>query len=356
MREVHPLEDLQLILWEFQCGCFAEALRSLPFGVEAPRMNLAKTSPILQALYRLVVPGWPLTLWMAFRASNDIDVPKFLDILQDPVHRDVVQNDKNDIFVSWETWTDYAVEIDLSTWLQIRNTAWKRGQRAFDYIVRVTAACLIFSPAPDSLVFSETVLHYLGISEFPFNTIALIVSRDYKPKSNSAQFASKEFWTRRNLENWIATCRLDFCHAVWQTSKVNVLERLTVINDTLIWTPMSQNLLFYIYCLTSKTVSGRSDESKKLELAESDSPNSHTISRDVYKAISSHIGDLAVNLVLMMQKPESRERLLASRGKQAQGLLDLMQDVSTFYSIPIVALTGERCSYLILTPSQSLGR
>ncbi|KAJ7041068.1 hypothetical protein C8F04DRAFT_188278 [Mycena alexandri] len=369
MREVYPLEDLQLILWEYQCGCFAEVLRSLPFGVEAPRMNLAKTSPILQALYRLVVPGWPLTLWMAFRASNDIDVPKFLDILQDPVHRDVILNDED--FFYGEIWADYAVEIDLSTWLQIRNTAWKGGQRAFDYNVRVAAACLIFSPAPDSLVFSETVLRRLGISEFPFDTIALIVSRDYKPKSNSAQFASKEFWTSQNLENWIATRRLDFCHAVWQTSNLSVLERLTVINDTLTWTPMPQkNLLFYIYRhgLRSKTVSSSSEESNKFleflsnqtkepddipflagyssnfdtmfmmlkELAESDSPNGHTISRDVSKAISSDICDITAILVFIMQGAESRERLLASRGKQAQGLLDLMQDLLDLDSFSVV--------------------
>ncbi|KAJ7768222.1 hypothetical protein B0H16DRAFT_310448 [Mycena metata] len=247
VREVYPLEDLQLIMWEYQCGCFAEALRSLPLGVQAPRVNLAKTSSILQAFYRLVVPTWPVALWMAFRASNDIDVPIFLDILQDPVHQDLVFNHEDDDFAHWENWADYAVEIDLRTWLQIRNTVCKRARRAFPYDVRVTAACLIFSPSPES-VFSQPVLEKLGISDYPFD----IISKDYKPNSDHAQFASKEFWT--SLENWIRTRQLDFCHAVWQTSNLGVLERLSVISNTLAsWAPQ-KDLLFYVYCLTARNI------------------------------------------------------------------------------------------------------
>ncbi|KAJ7779272.1 hypothetical protein B0H16DRAFT_810065 [Mycena metata] len=241
MREVYPLEDLQLIPWECPCECFAELLRSLLLGAQAPRVNLPKTSPIFRALYRLVAPTWPLTLWMAFRASNNIHIPKFLDILQDPVHRDVILNDsdEHDPFLHWETWADYAVEIDLTTWLQIRNTVCKRARCAFHRDVRVAAACLIFSPSPES-AFSQLVLEKLGISVYPFDIVTLVVSKHYEPRSNYAQFASKEFWTSQNLENWIETRRLDFCHAVWQTSHLGVLERLSIILNTLqnqAWAP-----------------------------------------------------------------------------------------------------------------------
>ncbi|KAJ7768227.1 hypothetical protein B0H16DRAFT_310612 [Mycena metata] len=276
MREVYPLEDLQWIPWEHHCGCFTRqvqflyriplftpldrALRSLPLG--APRVNLAKTSPIPRALYRLVVPTWPLTLWMAFRASNDINVPKFLNILQDSVHRDVILNDSDDyVSASWEIWTDYAVEMDLRIWAQIRNMVCKRPRRAFHRDARVAVACLIFSPSPES-VFSRPVLQELGISDYPFDTVTLVVSKHYEPRSNSAQFASKEFWTNQNLENWIETRHLDFCHAVWQTSYLGVSERLSIILKTLkdqIWAPQ-KNLLFHIYCLTSRTVSNSSSD------------------------------------------------------------------------------------------------
>jgi hypothetical protein len=93
---------------------------------EAP---LRKDSPVLHALYELAVPLWPLIHWVTFRAAaNDRTdlLPSFLGILRGPDKDLFAWDNEDDLglyleFLLPQDWIGYMVEIDLGTWMQIRD-------------------------------------------------------------------------------------------------------------------------------------------------------------------------------------------------------------------------------------------
>ncbi|KAJ7767657.1 kinase-like domain-containing protein [Mycena metata] len=372
LQAVYSREDLLSIPWDYNCDCLAICLAVMHPKAHIP---LGGDSPIVHALYKIVVTPWPLILWMAFRASNGVDVPTFLNTLRDQSCEDIIQLQNWDdedssldvLLVGAESqtriypqeWMQYALEIDLRSWMEIRNTTRTTHHRGFhpDIQICIAAACVIFSSPPGTRAFSQTVLNHLRIPNFPFNTITLVIDKDYKPSSNPPLFASKEFWTRPRLESWIATRRLDFCNVVWQTNNLSNLERLEFISQALTAPCLLQRLNIYTCSLMIQLDAARDSfrnitngfadriqdngippfgsYASKFEailavlkmVAKNHSSNHRAISIDVHKVMSNDICDIMAQLVFILQGAESRKRFLESRNTEAQELLNFLQDL-----------------------------
>ncbi|KAJ7130869.1 hypothetical protein C8R46DRAFT_661478 [Mycena filopes] len=247
LRAVYSTEHMLSIAWDYDCSCLTKCLNII--HPMLPPTPLTTDSPVLPALYRIIIPPWPLILWMAFRASNDVLLPKFLEIIRDPIHQDVVGWDSDDLFLSGvydgeeypHNWIPYLVEIELTDWLQIRDIAGK--DHHFDdwnpdhSAICIVAALIIFSPS-NTLNASDALplrLRTAMPKGYPLHSIARVINKDYESTTDPANFASKpkEFWTGPNLESWVATRRLELCHVAWVQSSRSVLERLEFIHEGL---------------------------------------------------------------------------------------------------------------------------
>ncbi|KAJ7842794.1 hypothetical protein B0H14DRAFT_2779851, partial [Mycena olivaceomarginata] len=141
MLEVYTLEDLRLLPWRPKCGCFYRALTTIVHAGEnwATAIHPGRDSAAIRVLFELVVSPWPLMLWVAFRTvvhGRTGILWRFLRILRGP-NRDLFTWDDIDAAVLYQAlvkdselgllpraWHRYMVEIDLRTWLQIRDITW----------------------------------------------------------------------------------------------------------------------------------------------------------------------------------------------------------------------------------------
>jgi hypothetical protein len=64
-------------------------------------------------------------------------------------------------------------------------------------------------------------------------------------------------------------------------------------------------------------------------VSQQDPSSNHTISKEVYEHMNHDISVVVARLVLLLRDPNSYKWFLASGEAEAQGLLDLLQDVST---------------------------
>lgn len=79
------------------------------------------------------------------------------------------------------------------------------------------------------------------------------------------------------------------------------------------------------------------------------------ISLAVYEHMNRDISVVVARLILVLRDEESYKQLLAYRGKDAQRLLDLLQDVSFVFSRIRASADRASTSFWILTPFRSLG-
>jgi hypothetical protein len=195
-------------------------------------IHLERDSAVLRVPFELVVPPWPLILWVVFRmaAKERIDLLQaFLDILHGPDH-DLFTWDRDDNLdlcqalerenrfgLYPQDWNRYMVEIDFTTWRQIGNMTWtvrRPRLQPDDLRIRLAAVSLVFSSTmgvPCSIPRSIQVPLCISLDLFPFDTIARVANKNYKQQST-------ELSAIQNLNNWLSVCSENLCHSIWHTS------------------------------------------------------------------------------------------------------------------------------------------
>jgi hypothetical protein len=195
-----------------------------------------KTYPAVhRVLFRLVVPVWPLLLWVLFRTmvENPTDpLRRFLSLLYS--NRDLFVWDADDhmeLQIFWNDshlgpyWDRYMADVDFKTWTGIRQVTQTSARLRFgpdDLRIRLGVACILFSNA---LKGPQSILVPLNITfdRFPFTSLARVVSTAYERRPSPKNFNSKEFWTKPNLPNWIIARAQDLCHDIWHAPHISPL-------------------------------------------------------------------------------------------------------------------------------------
>jgi hypothetical protein len=183
-------------------------------------------------------------LWVAFRTvvqGRTGILRRFLKILRGP-NRDLFTWDDIDAAVLYQAlvkdselgllpraWHRYMVEIDLRTWLQIRDMTWtvcRPRSQSENLLIRLAAASLLLS---STLNVPEIILapFDLSLDNFRFGSITHAIHKDYTTKSSVTDFNSTEFWAAPNLRNWLSIRIQDQCLNIWNTHfPMSVLQRL----------------------------------------------------------------------------------------------------------------------------------
>ncbi|KAJ7041007.1 kinase-like domain-containing protein [Mycena alexandri] len=395
MRQVYELDHLRLIPWSYECSCWESCLAAAGES-SRPSFKLGKESPILLALYELVVPPWPLVYWVAFRTLvPDGTVHAFLDILH-TADQDLLEwddDDSSDIFVALQEpgepsypqrWTRYMVEIDLQTWLRIRRATWTEDRVRHGFGVEVDIAHRLI--AVTLSYFTETDLENLhgsledilsplrlgGIDlAWELSNIVPAIVDDGERSATIVDFESKEFWANPNLVNWQSICQKNLVQTIWNTPTINILSRVRYIGFvTGRGGAMFENLAMYTYCLImqqqqledgrctsmlkqfwefSSAVMDRPafarcsfecdtvfDFLKQLVDHETYSRASHTISLSVHEKMNRDIPGITAALVTELQAPEGSKQFLKARETVAQSSLDFLQDLLDLDAFPVV--------------------
>ncbi|KAJ7040994.1 hypothetical protein C8F04DRAFT_1031883 [Mycena alexandri] len=381
MRQVYELDHLRLIPWNQECNCWESCMAAARGSTRRRQVDLDRDSPNLHVLYELVVPPWPLVCWVAFRTLvPDGTVQAFLDILR-TADRDLLEWDNDDnsyIFTAlqeagepWpypQQWTRYMVEIDLQTWLQIRTMTWTADrvrspyEGGADMGIRLIALTLKHTSTSNGFtnicLSLEDILIPLDIDlESEFDQLLPAVT-DSEKQSIRADFASKEFWARQNLENWLSACEKNLVQAVWNTPNMSVLSRLRYMAFVLeTGGPVFENLTMYTYCLIVQQHKGQHSRSvlkqfwESVMAAQNDDQfarccsecdtilqflrqsvkaypqSAHRIALSVYEKMNRDIPRITAALVVYLQEPVSSDGFLTARETVAQGGLNLLQDL-----------------------------
>ncbi|KAJ7093746.1 kinase-like domain-containing protein [Mycena epipterygia] len=392
MLQVYSLDDLRSIHWHVECDCLDSFLTAIALSGQcrAPERPPGKNSAVFWVLYELVVPLWPLLLWVAFRTMvNDrTDVLQtFLDSLNtSSLDQDLFTWDDQDesalllavkntaLHGSYpQDWNQYMVEIDLETWSQIRQMTNRPNDipsARQDLMGRIAALFIRWPSSP--IAFFQNVVAPLDISfdHSLFAFMARTVDENYKERSTPADFESEEFWTTQNLEDWLLARSEVLCRAAWQVSS-STLERVQIMD--LVLNTLPQNLTMYAFSLVlQRPESDRALLDEFLELGYNweadfnstpqfqlesltsyylnieillglveqsvveDPSINHTIATDVYEHMNRDIYVVVARLVLLLRDPPSYKLFLASQGTEAQCLLDLLQDLLDLDSFSVV--------------------
>lgn len=222
---------------------FASQLAAHSGEFRAREMHLERDSAALRVLLELIVPSWPLILWVVFRTADTGRTQQaFLDILRGLNHNlfswdstnqsyhlsRVLLNDTQ-IGLYPKNWVRYMVEIDSKTWAEIREVTSTDGQLRLDpddLPIRLTAASLLFSTTMSP---PQNILAPLQVTldHFPFTVMADIVNEKRLEFPFSRDVDSKEFWAPSNLERWLLWKGASLCRSVWKsTSQMTTLERI----------------------------------------------------------------------------------------------------------------------------------
>jgi hypothetical protein len=224
----------------------------------APR-RLEKDSAALRVLYELVVSPWPLLLWVNFRtAANDRTdhLQGFLDILRGPDDNLFARDEDDDsdlyrILVKADgrlglypsDWSQFMVEIDLRTWLQISNMTWivsRPRHGSYENIkIRLVDG---YSPTPISAdnILAPLDIHFV-VNNFPITSMARVA---YYGERTALESRSGDFWSSMNLETWLSTRSRNICYAVWHNSAlVSVVDRIKCMHLVLNALPQVSSFL-----------------------------------------------------------------------------------------------------------------
>jgi hypothetical protein len=228
--------------------CFPRHLVALAAGPSrATRAPPERDSGALRVLFELIVPPWPLILWVVFRSvvnNRTEPLQTFLDLLCG-TDQDIFTWDNADVFLLYRNllkdgqlgiyprdWNRYMVDIDFRTWLQIRKmtrTVPDRPRRGPDDLkIRLAAASLIFSPE-----ICASTLHnilaplHLSLDCHPFVTISQVANPNYKEQTTLGNLDSEEFWVGTNLRNQLSVRSQNLSHTLWCTPlRMSILERV----------------------------------------------------------------------------------------------------------------------------------
>ncbi|KAJ7883532.1 kinase-like domain-containing protein [Mycena olivaceomarginata] len=356
MLEIYPRDDLRSLPWHYKCNCLHSQLMATAdtyLGRGVPETPPGRNSPVFHVLYELVVPAWPLFLWVVYRTgANDRAeyLTTFMDILhgpdQDLFTWDEVDDsnfleflgalaNKHQLTLYPQDWIKFMVEIPLKTWLQINNMT-RINSRAFGWNIdtpcRVTAVLLKYLPMPMT---REKVLTTLGIEledyGIPFDTMARAVYRDHENWSALANFNLEQFWTSASLKDWLSACDEALCHGVWHTP-IPLLERVQLMSQANNILPCQLERLGPSFAGCLGALQNYRDDVQILvrEVKKSIEENSsakHTISKNVHEHMGCDLSVIVARLVLFLRNQESYKEVLSSRGTPAQRLLDLLQDL-----------------------------
>ncbi|KAJ7883497.1 kinase-like domain-containing protein [Mycena olivaceomarginata] len=336
------------------------------YGV--PGTPLGRNSPVFYMLYELVVPPWPLLLWVAYRtaANNRSErLTTFVEMIRGP------GPDDQDL-ITWGEKDDSCLSRILSRaedrgglypwdWSEYMNRPCIRSDYNYDLKTRATAVLLQYSSIP---IAGKNILATLGINDTAFDTMARAIDGDYQNRLTVANFDSEEFWAGESLKNWLSTCDETLCHGLWHTP-IPLLERVRLMDHVLNILPC--NLATYTYSLMRQPASygfsgtdairqlgGFSlgdlkalqnypqdvqiliDAVKKLIEENPSIATNQTISTHVHENIKRDVPILVARLVLYLNDPVSYKELLSSCGRDAQQLLDLLQDLLDLNSFSVV--------------------
>ncbi|KAF7333365.1 Protein kinase domain-containing protein [Mycena venus] len=380
MLHVYSVNHLQWISWDYPCSCFHDRLAAHSREIRAREMRLERILPRdsapLRVLMELVVPPWPLILWVVFRTvatDRTQSVEAFLGILHGP-NRDLFAwdyaNQSDHLFLVllnpsqiglYPThWMCYMAEIDLKTWMEIRNTIWTNRQLCFnpgDLPIRLAAASLLFSNTMSPPQNIPAALH-VALDQFPFTVMADIVHGKRPEFPSSRDVDSKEFWTAWNLEGWLRWKGQFLCESVWKsTSHMTTLERIQFMH--LLLSDVRGNYLPMQTYWCSLKQSGHQDGNfhdvqaslknrgflKSLIDYRSEFASLFTVLKDgkhstksnffepelisaaeVHGSMKDCLEVTIAGLVLFLQDRGLYKELLVYRGMNAQALLDLLQD------------------------------
>ncbi|KAJ7828709.1 hypothetical protein B0H13DRAFT_2373054 [Mycena leptocephala] len=347
MSQVYSLDDLRSIPWYDNCNCFDSFLAASAHSGE--HRPLRKDSAVLCVLYELVVPLWPLILWVAFRTMmndqtdvlqifldslNTISLDQNLFIWDDNDDADlglVVMKDTDLLGLYPQDWNQYMVEIDLETWVQITRMTWiarednPHPRFTDDLMSRITTLFIRWPSSPTAFFQNIVAPLDLSFDQFLFAFMVHVVDENYKERSTPADFKSEEFWTTQNLEDWLSARSEILCCAAWQTSS-SILERVQA-KDLILHT-LSQfgdnwevdfhlapdigvGLRFLLESLTSYYLKMLLGLAKK-SVTEKDPSGSinHTISTDIYEHMNRDISIVVARLVLLLRDSDSYKTLL----------------------------------------------
>jgi hypothetical protein len=179
---------------------------------------------VFYVLYKLVVPPWPLLLWVAYRtAANDRSerLTTFVEMIRGPGPDDqdlVTWAEEDDSRLSRilsraedrgglypRDWSEYMVEIPLETWRQINSLTWRQNRPRigsdydYDLKIRVTAVLLQYSIP----ITGKNILATLGIDDTAFDTMARTIDEDYQNPLTVTNFDSEEFWASESLKKLV---------------------------------------------------------------------------------------------------------------------------------------------------------
>jgi hypothetical protein len=223
---------------------FSRLATIVPAGQNwATKIHLGRDSTALRVLFELVVPPWPLIVWVVFRTmvpDRTDPLETFLDFLRGP-NRDLFAWDDVDAAVLYRAlvkhselglfprdWNQYMVEIDFGTWRQITTmtrTVDRPRRQPENLWIRLAAVSVEFSA---TLSIPRNILAPFNLSpkQFPLASITHVVHENYKTQCALGTFESKEFWAASNVRRWLSGRRQDLCHAIWLSSHLSVLERV----------------------------------------------------------------------------------------------------------------------------------
>ncbi|KAJ7318976.1 hypothetical protein DFH08DRAFT_819419 [Mycena albidolilacea] len=390
MLEVYSRDDMEALPWDRDCNCLHSQLTTTAdtyLGHGVPETPLGRNSPVFHVLYELVVPAWPLFLWVVYRtgANDQVEyLTTFMDILHGPDQDLFTWDDTDDSKFLWvlvnihqltsypQDWNKFMVEIPLKTWLQINNMTridnrlvW--GFTDDDMPFRVAAMLLKYLPTPMT---REKILTTLGIKledyRIAFDTMARTVDRDHQNWSALANFDLEEFWTSASLEDWLSACDEALCHGVWHTP-IPLLERVHLMSQVNNILPC--NLATYTYSLMRRRSPNHGfrgyevlEELERIDPSfagylgslqnyredvqilvgevkksiEKNSSTNHTISKSVHEDMKRDVSIVMARTVVFLCDPESYKEFLKCRGTDAQQLLDLLQDLLDLDSFSVL--------------------
>lgn len=199
-------------------------------------------------LFELVISPWPLVLWVVFRTvgpDRAYPLETLLNILRGPdkdifawdggddaeLHQILVRNNQRGLYP--QDWNRYMIEIDLGTWLYIRNKTSKVYQprsASGGLSIRLAASSLLFCSELNDLQCIMAPLD-IGLDQFPFDVIAHVANKDYEEHQTPVDVKSEEFWAGTHLRGWLLASSRNLCHTVWNASThMSVLERVQCIH------------------------------------------------------------------------------------------------------------------------------
>ncbi|KAF7337084.1 Protein kinase domain-containing protein [Mycena venus] len=371
MLQVHAVDDLRAVRWCCKCTCFNDELDAhLGYSTIHPETN----SVIQRTLSSVIVPPWPLILWVTFRRmANECSHPldTFFQILRGHDQELFVWDDTDDIVLYraltrgspfslyCQDWNELLADIDFETWHQISDKTFliQRPRPWLDDLrIRLAVVVLKFSSMSTA---SQGILNPARFPHFPFLSITTLhaVHKKHRIPDNIDR---KEFWTASNLKTWLLARGEQLCHMIWHTSRITILERLQYMR--LVLTGALEDFLpMYTYSLIlqhdytgdmlrelwdftepipkhrgflESLRNYRIDLDSQFALLkyqyqhpEKDgSKTLHVAATEIYNHMNLCISVAVAGLVLFLQDRASYKALLAYRATDAQTLLDLFQD------------------------------